>query len=291
MHGVDQASRNRRTKYLKGQYWGGLLGWVALINPKLAITLEKRNSGNSREFHIYGLRLLNVMMRRFEEHGGTPLGHSEILELGCGMGRYTLPLACRFQHVHAVDISKQILRAARKYCSSAPNISFYANDGHTLGSFADESIEYVLCTGVIQHIPDFDVIGGYVKEVLRVLKDGGLYLFTFQVHHTQATGSRRTGAKITAEALDRCLSEAPYEILEISNDPEDPVPHFLVLIRKNKSASAEKKSFANFPLTNHPYRTGVFEDLISCKDMIELWKKPQPRITFYDKESSGNATG
>lgn len=279
----DETQDRQKTRYLRGQYWGGWLQWAALINPRLAITLEKRNSWDAREFQIYGIRLLEVMLRRFEEYGAWPLAHSEILELGCGIGRYTLPLAGRFQHVHAVDISKQILRAAKKYCRSAANITYYANDGYSLKNFSDNSVEYALCTGVIQHIPDFDVIRNYVLEVLRVLKEGGLFLLTFQVHHTQAAGQRRTGAMITADALDRSLTGQPYEILEIANDPKDPIPHFLVLLRKNAFASPEKKCFRNFPLTEAPYRTGIFEDLRSCEQMVELWKEPQRRITFYDK--------
>jgi ubiquinone/menaquinone biosynthesis C-methylase UbiE len=168
-------------------------------------------------------------------------------------------------------------------------VSFHANDGYTLSEFPDESVQYALCTGVIQHIPDFEVICSYTREILRVLKNGGLYLFTFQVHHTNATGVRRTGAKITAEALDKCLRDAPYEIVEISNDPKDPLPHFLVVIRKSKSASSERKSFSTFPRAEKPYRTGVFEDLESCKEMVKAWQKPQPRITFYDKGNTVSA--
>jgi 2-polyprenyl-3-methyl-5-hydroxy-6-metoxy-1,4-benzoquinol methylase len=277
-----ESDRVRNSSYLRQQYWGGKLRWASLINPRIAITLDTKNSFNRREFHIYGIRLLGRKMERFLKYGMAPPSRSQIVEIGCGVGRFTLPMAGMFEQVHAVDMSSRILRAAKRYCRSVPNVSYYQNDGFTLEAIPGETMGYALCTGVLQHVPEFDIITGYVREALRTLKESGLFLFTFQGHYEHKAGSKRKGAKVTAAGLDRGLAGAPYEILELSTDPGDPTPHFLALIRKNSSAPADRKSFVNFPLVEAPYRTGTFEDLPSCEKMIEALKGPRPRVTFYD---------
>ena len=71
--------------------------------------------------------------------------------------------------------------------------------------------------------------------------------------------------------------------MELVVDPNDHVPHMAALMRK-LPAGAQKpaQSFAAFPVTHRDVRTGAFEDLASCANMVELWAKGPRAITFYD---------
>jgi SAM-dependent methyltransferase len=70
-------------------------------------------------------------------------------------------------------------------------VEFIVGDGTTLSSIADETVDLVLSFTVFQHIPKVSVIEGYIEEVGRILKPGGL--FVFQWNNTP--GSLRWAAR------------------------------------------------------------------------------------------------
>jgi SAM-dependent methyltransferase len=262
---------------LHSSYWSTLRA----ENPKAAITLEGANSDSDVEFHVYGVRIAERILGRMEAIAPRPFAWSSIIDIGCGVGRFALPMACRFAHVHAVDISAAIVEEAKAHCRSAPNISYHVNDGETLSAFPDASIDYAFCGGVLQHVKYFDVIASYFREALRVMRDGGLFAATFQVWQTETVGSGRLGAKITAKKLNDALVGAPYAIRFLQIDPKDPVPHCFVILEK--AARADARDFAAFPVDKGPFRTGVFEDLPSCAAMVEKWKETPRPVTFFDE--------
>jgi len=95
-----------------------------------------------------------------------------ILDAGCGSCAHSVRLARRGFKVHAVDFSESALRMAQEFVREKG-----VQDRITLGresllelSFPDESFDYVLCWGVLMHIPDVERA---VAELARVLKPGG----------------------------------------------------------------------------------------------------------------------
>lgn len=280
---VTPGANPSRTRDLFESYWSTLTSKGATARE--AITLEKNNSSSPSDFHVYGLRLAQRMIKSFEAFGDTDPAWAKVAEIGCGIGRFVLPMACRFGHVHAIDISPEIIAEAKRYCSSVPNVTYHVNDGETLAVLPDDCIQYAYSAGVFQHIIYFETIAGYIKEAFRVLQPRGIFLFSFQIWQSGAVGKNRVGAKITAKALETAMSALNYEILEIVVDPKDPVPHMAIVVRKlpdGAAGSSERRSFSTFPVTHRDVRTGVFEDLESSSEMREMWKKPQRPITFYE---------
>ena len=66
----------------------------------------------------------------------------EALEIGCGGGRITTIGVKLFKHVHAADISEEMLRKARETVTSS-NVSFHKLDGFALKDFSDSSLDFV----------------------------------------------------------------------------------------------------------------------------------------------------
>lgn len=271
-----------RRDELHSEYWSTL----GAASPKAAVTLEGANSQSDVEFHVYGVRIAERILGPMERLGAKPFGWSSIVDIGCGVGRFALPMACRFQHVHAVDISEKILDEAKTYCRSARNVSFHLNDGESLKEFRDDSVDYAFCGGVLQHIKYFDVVAAYFTESLRVMRVGGLFAATFQVWQTAETGAGRVGAKITAQKLEQALGGQPYRIRFMQIDPKDPVPHCFVLVEKTARVDPADpaRRFSDFPVDHGPFRTGVFEDLPSCAAMVERWRETPRRVTFFDRD-------
>ena len=103
-----------------------------------------------------------------------------ILEIGCGVGRMTKYLARLFNHVHAIDVSGEIIRQARSRLGTLANVSLYETSGSDLALFADGMFDLVFSFIVFQHIPERAVIFNYIQEAHRVLQPGGILSFQVQ---------------------------------------------------------------------------------------------------------------
>src|SRR5580704_2674875 len=58
----------------------------------------------------------------------------KILEIGCGAGRVTRALARFFGEVYAVDISRNMVRQARRSVAEFPNARIFRNNGSDLSA-------------------------------------------------------------------------------------------------------------------------------------------------------------
>jgi len=99
-----------------------------------------------------------------------------ILELGCGYGRIMAEIANQADTVIGIDNSVESLLYGQKYLKKNPNFYLVATDA-SKQCFNDNSFDKVLClqNGLSAfHIDKKSLI----KESLRVVKPGGLLLFS-----------------------------------------------------------------------------------------------------------------
>ncbi|MFY0665757.1 MAG: metalloregulator ArsR/SmtB family transcription factor [Natronospirillum sp.] len=108
-----------------------------------------------------------------------PTAHA--LEVGPGLGEFLQELSQRFARVDAIDISTELLEAARANTKN-PNIRFYLGDLANWFATYRESPQLVVYNMVLHHIPDpaaeFDRVG-------KVLANGGYLLVTDLCRHEQ----------------------------------------------------------------------------------------------------------
>ena len=135
------------------------------------------------------------ILRNFLEFAGTDLGPTDrVVEIGCGVGRLTRELATRAAHVDAIDVSERMLDLAREYNPHLVNVRWLLGDGESLAGIADASADVCFSHVVFQHIPDPAVTLGYVREMGRVLVDGGWAAFQIsndpRVHRNRRLLSR-----------------------------------------------------------------------------------------------------
>jgi ubiquinone/menaquinone biosynthesis C-methylase UbiE len=108
-----------------------------------------------------------------------PTSGRVMVELGCGAGRMTGSFARRYQGVVAVDLSSEMLRQAREIHAADNNILWTRVAGADLAAIASDSADFVFSYLVLQHLPDENLVFGYVREMLRVVRPGGAFLFQF----------------------------------------------------------------------------------------------------------------
>src|SRR5204863_8855831 len=83
---------------------------------RIALLTERHGSGSVGDiYHDYLIQHL-------------PPHPEQILEIGCGTGRFTRRLAERAQSVVALDLSAQMLRLAKAQTANYPNIEYLLAD-------------------------------------------------------------------------------------------------------------------------------------------------------------------
>jgi SAM-dependent methyltransferase len=102
-----------------------------------------------------------------------------MIELGCGAGRMTCTFARLYKRVMAIDISGEMLKRARVIDTRQENILWVRVGGTDLSCVAGNSVDYLFSYLVLQHLPTDELVFGYVREFLRVLRPGGAFLFQF----------------------------------------------------------------------------------------------------------------
>jgi SAM-dependent methyltransferase len=149
----------------------------------------------------------------------------KVLEVGCGAGRVTRPLAQFFGEVYAVDISAQMVRQARSALADLGNVQVFCNNGrdlsalrrrwwHRFGIGGTFEFDFVFSCMVFQHIASREVIASYVSEVNRVLKPGGLFKFQVQGSSDAQPNPDDTwvGCAFSAEDARKLAQECGFEL-------------------------------------------------------------------------------
>src|SRR5579862_20591 len=104
---------------------------------------------------------------------------SQVLEIGCGSGRYALNVACRVGcRVIGMDLNGPGIARARKLAAAeglGERVSFEHADASKLLRFADGQFDAVFSNDALCHIPARDAL---LREMRRVLKPRGRMLFS-----------------------------------------------------------------------------------------------------------------
>ncbi len=105
--------------------------------------------------------------------------HDRILDLGCGEGRHSIGAYMLYDQVEVfgLDLNREDIATARQRFqtfaaaeNTGKSLSFFLADGLKL-PFCNSSFDKVICSEVLEHIPDYRRI---LKEIDRVLKPDGL---------------------------------------------------------------------------------------------------------------------
>jgi len=141
------------------------------------------------EFYALGVSDWEDFLAHWQQYANI---RQSCLEIGCGAGRLTRPIALSFERVYAVDVSEHMVTRARKAVSDF-NVEFSIMDGVHLPQ-SDGSVTAVFSAHVLQHLDNVAAGFAYFREFFRVLDTGG----TLMVHLPLYEFPNESGALGTA---------------------------------------------------------------------------------------------
>ncbi|GAB5527906.1 MAG: hypothetical protein Roseis2KO_57780 [Roseivirga sp.] len=116
---------------------------------------------------------VNKHINRFLSFADLSREHS-ILEVGCGMGKFTLPLAKMGFKIAGLDLSPFLLQKLLEYNDNRFNIPLIVSDILEIPEEYNERFDRVICFFTLHH---FHHLETYFQAMSRVLKPGGQIVF------------------------------------------------------------------------------------------------------------------
>jgi SAM-dependent methyltransferase len=173
----------------------------------LGAILDPMATGGGRDldaFFAWGEREIDATLAEAARHG-LPGAFETALDFGCGAGRLTQAMARQFERCEGIDISPAMVRLAIELNRRGERCRFRVNQSDSLGAYADASFDLVYSSLVLQHM-DPPLARGYIRELVRVLRPGGLLVF-------QVPSERDTRSELPWSAF-RARIEPPAAALE-----------------------------------------------------------------------------
>lgn len=99
---------------------------------------------------------------------------AKVLDLGCAGGFMAEAMDARGATVTGIDPAADAIQAARAHAQeTGRDIRYDVGEGEAL-PYPDASFDIVVCVDVLEHVRDLDQV---IREILRVLKPGGMFLY------------------------------------------------------------------------------------------------------------------
>jgi len=184
-----------RIRFVIQHFMGKPMDWLDILLKRRDPLMPPRSlifvGGNSRNFRQLGERWLQTFIRL-----GELKPHERVLDLGCGIGRMSVPLTGYLDDkgsYEGLDIVYEGIRWCQKEITPRfPHFrfqqadvfsSYYNPNGKFKASeyrlpYSDNNFDFVFLTSVFTHmlLPD---VTNYLGEVHRVMRPGGRCLITF----------------------------------------------------------------------------------------------------------------
>jgi SAM-dependent methyltransferase len=113
-----------------------------------------------------------------------PDGNAIAVDLGCGPGCQSLPLAERGYDVLAIDFCQSLIDELGQRKGTA-SIRTVCDDLLNFRSYMSEPAELIVCMGdTLVHLPDINSVERVIDEVCDSLRPGGLFIYAIRDYMT-----------------------------------------------------------------------------------------------------------
>lgn len=146
-------------------------------------------------------RAAEEVVARFAEWG--LLGPERTtLEIGCGIGRMQAALSPHVAEAHGIDISPNMIAAARRRCAGLPNVFLTVSSGRDLADFPAERFDLVYAVDSFPYVHQAGpaVVETHFHEAARVLRPGGEFVILHFSYRDSTQADRNEVRKLCRAA-------------------------------------------------------------------------------------------
>lgn len=114
---------------------------------------------------------------------------NELIDIGCASGHQVFKAAPLCKRVVGIDVGVEFITTAKKVAeeNKIKNVEFILTEGNKV-PFPDNSFDRLICSEVLEHVIEVD---DFLDEILRVLKPGGIMVFTVPNWNNRGTFYKR----------------------------------------------------------------------------------------------------
>jgi len=215
-------------------------------NSEMPVTLDVKDEPNKYSAQLYHLLA-----------SATELKDKDIAEIGCGRGGGLSYVVNTFSPATAlgVDLNKR----AAKFCTkhhTQKGLSFAQGDAQDLSFLEDSSFDVVLNVESSHRYPRMDL---FLKEVHRVLRPGGYFLYTdFRYDHEMEELKQQLAGSGMAINNEVMITDNVVQALE-ADDPRKRIlvkklaPRFIHKIALNFAGTIGSKTYIQFATHKYEY--------------------------------------
>jgi SAM-dependent methyltransferase len=153
-----------------------------------------------------------ALLRRWRIVGGP----RDMLEIGCGIGRFQKALAFDVHTITGIDVSANMIAAARTRCQGIPNVVLRECSGRDLAAFDDASFDAVLAVDSFPYLyqSGMPLVERHFAEVRRVLRpDGDFVILEFSYRNDIAADMADVQRLAAANGFTlRVAGEQPFSL-------------------------------------------------------------------------------
>lgn len=144
-----------------------------MSDPVSILGLEKAYLKHT-DYHLFpgGRKRLRVIVKHCQQRSRQLGRRLSVLDVGCGNGSNSFPIASLDHHLLGIDISPESIAFAESR-NSFPNARFKV---HNLAEQPlSEKFDFIICSEVLEHLSD---PGPLIRAMSEALKPGGLVIIT-----------------------------------------------------------------------------------------------------------------
>ena len=139
-----------------------------------------------------------------------------LLDIGCGIGRLLVALAPEIRSATGIDVSAEMVKAARRRCAPYPNVTVIKGDGRGLGQLDDEAFDVAVAVDSFPYLRQsgYALVERFFAESARVLKPGGqLVILNYSYSEDDDTDAKEVRGLAARNGLEvRLAGERPFKL-------------------------------------------------------------------------------
>ncbi len=140
------------------------------------------------------------------------------IDLGCGSGFQSIPLAEMGFKVSAIDLSNDLLDELRKHSETLP-VEIIHSDILNYLNTQENGAEVIVCMGdTLTHLPNYQSVLKVIEASARILADDGVLILAFRDYASPLTGiTRFIPVQSSSTRIATCFLEFFDDFIEVTD--------------------------------------------------------------------------